>query len=433
MSNTVIKVEHLYKEYKLGVIGTGTLYSDMQTFWAKLRGKADPNSKLDVRSNAIKVIDDKKNKSFLALADVSFDVDKGDIIGIIARNGAGKSTLLKLISRITSPTKGIIKIRGRVGSLLEVGTGFHPELTGRENIYLNGAILGMRKHEISKKFDEIIAFSGIEQFIDTPVKRYSSGMYVRLAFAVASHLDTEILLIDEVLAVGDAEFQKKCLGKMDEVSKNEGRTVMFVSHNMAAVQNLCPKSIWLEKGRVVQIGATSEVVHAYMSQSGIDSYSGEMDLVTWRKRHGNGEARIVSAKLLDAQGKETTVGLRTEPLTVEYQVEVHVGQLLQFSATIMTDTGSRIVHLSHHDTPGLTLGQMSGKYKVRFTMPGLPLNAGNYNFTLGVQTPNQAPVDVVRDVLPFVAEDYIDTPRPFKSINEYAFCWTPSNWEITAL
>lgn len=245
MSDIVIKTEHLSKYYNLGVINNGTLFRDLQTWWALKRGKKDPHSRVGENKY------DSTKEGFWALKDLDIEIKKGDRIGIIGKNGAGKSTLLKILSRITAPTEGIIKIKGRVASLLEVGTGFHGELTGRENIYLNGAILGMKRHEVNRKIDEIIAFSEIEQHIDTPVKRYSSGMYVRLAFAVAAHLDSEILIADEVLAVGDASFQKKALGKMNDLSTGEGRTVLFVSHQMNAVKNLCNKGIILEKGRIL--------------------------------------------------------------------------------------------------------------------------------------------------------------------------------------
>ena len=262
MKNTVISVEHLTKQYDLGVIGTGTLSRDLERWWARTRGKPDPYAIIGRSQKP-----SGKNESILALDDVSFTVQQGEALGIIGRNGAGKSTLLKILSRVTAPTSGVVKVRGRIGSLLEVGTGFHPELTGRENVYLNGAILGMRKAEVSRKFDEIVAFSGVERFIDTPVKRYSSGMYVRLAFAVAAHLDPEILIVDEVLAVGDAEFQKKCLGKMSDVA-SEGRTVLFVSHNMGSISELCEKTIFLANGTVEEIGPTSAMIESYL-KSGI--------------------------------------------------------------------------------------------------------------------------------------------------------------------
>ncbi len=256
----VIKVENLYKQYQLGQVSTGTISHDLNRWFHKIRGKEDPYEKITL-DNAR---EEKGESNYVwALKDVNFDVNQGEVLGIIGRNGAGKSTLLKILSKVTAPSKGTIKIRGRIASLLEVGTGFHPELTGRENIFLNGAILGMTKSEIRSKFDEIVAFSGVEKYIDTPVKRYSSGMYVRLAFAVAAHLEPEILIVDEVLAVGDAEFQKKCLGKMKDVS-NQGRTVIFVSHNLVAVKSLCQRGILMERGGITFMGSADETVEHYM-------------------------------------------------------------------------------------------------------------------------------------------------------------------------
>jgi len=263
MSKTAIKVEDLSKIYRLGEIGTGTISRDIERwFKTKVLKQDDPFLKIGETNDRVN-----KGKSDIvySLQDINFEIQQGDAVGIIGRNGAGKSTLLKILSRVTTPTTGRINIKGRVASLLEVGTGFHPELTGRENIYLNGAILGMRKREIDRKLDEIIYFSGVERYIDTPVKRYSSGMYVRLAFAVAAHLESEILIVDEVLAVGDAEFQKKCLGKMGEVSKGEGRTVLFVSHNMAAISNLCSTGILLNKGTIEYFGETKLCIDIYSS------------------------------------------------------------------------------------------------------------------------------------------------------------------------
>lgn len=259
-----IKVENLSKAYQLGMIGTGTLSRDIERKWAKITGKEDPYLKIGEENDRTEKF---SNNMAWSLRDINFSINQGDAIGIIGRNGAGKSTLLKILSQITSPTTGNIKIKGRIASLLEVGTGFHPELSGRENIYLNGAILGMRKKEIDKKFDEIVEFSGVEKYIDTPVKRYSSGMYVRLAFSVAAHLESEILIVDEVLAVGDAEFQKKCLGKMNQVASNSGRTVLFVSHNIQAIKQICNNSILLENGRLKQIGNTNSVIDKYYFDS----------------------------------------------------------------------------------------------------------------------------------------------------------------------
>jgi lipopolysaccharide transport system ATP-binding protein len=291
MKKLAIKAENISKQYRLGEVGTGTLSHDLNRFWHKLRGNEDPYLKIGEAN-------DRANKGdsdyVWSLRDINFEIEQGDAVGIIGRNGAGKSTLLKLLSKVTKPTTGRFRVNGRIASLLEVGTGFNPEMTGRENIYLNGAILGMRRAEITRKFDEIVDFSGVERYIDTPVKRYSSGMYVRLAFAVAAHLESEILIIDEVLAVGDAEFQKKCLGKMGEVSKGEGRTVLFVSHNMAAVKNLCNRGIILERGMLKFDGDANKALDIYNSESlNTDSH------ITWDfdTAPGNDTAKILSIAL----------------------------------------------------------------------------------------------------------------------------------------
>lgn len=257
MDEIAIKIEHVSKEYRLGAIGGGTLRGDLQSWMARIRGREDPNSKIG--SDAAYHMGEK----FLALDDVSIEVKKGEALGIIGHNGAGKSTLLKLLSRVTAPTKGTIRYNGRIASMLEVGTGFHPELTGRENVYMNGAILGMTKAEIDRKFDQIVEFAEMEQFIDTPVKRYSSGMYVKLAFAVAAHLDSEIMVMDEVLAVGDMKFQQKCLGRMGDAANTEGRTVLYVSHNMNTIRQLCTRCVVLDHGRVVFDGDTEEAIRIY--------------------------------------------------------------------------------------------------------------------------------------------------------------------------
>lgn len=264
MSNIILKAENISKQYRLGLVGTGTLSHDLNRWWHKVRGKEDPYLKIGaVNDRSAQATDE----YVWALQDINFEVQRGEVLGIIGKNGAGKSTLLKILSRVTSPTTGVIKTRGRIASLLEVGTGFHPELTGRENIFLNGAILGMTKSEIRSKIDEIVDFSGCEMYIDTPVKRYSSGMRVRLGFAVAAHLEPDILVVDEVLAVGDAEFQKKAIGKMQDVSRGEGRTILFVSHNMAAVEDLCTSLIILSNGIVSYEGEVSEGINNYLSLS----------------------------------------------------------------------------------------------------------------------------------------------------------------------
>jgi lipopolysaccharide transport system ATP-binding protein len=288
----VIHVEHLSKAYQLGDFGTGTISRDLERFWARIRGKEDPFLKIGQVNDRTK-----KGESDIvwSLNDLSFEVENGDAVGVIGRNGAGKSTLLKILSRVTSPTVGTIRVKGRIASLLEVGTGFHPELTGRENIFLNGAILGMRKAEIKRKFDEIVEFAGVERYIDTPVKRYSTGMHVRLAFAVAAHLESEILIVDEVLAVGDAEFQKKCLGKMGDVSKADGRTILFVSHNMGSISELCQKGILLENGRIKTIGGINDCVSSYLATNFEHTYSNTKT---------SGMVYISKVAFIDAMSKE---------------------------------------------------------------------------------------------------------------------------------
>lgn len=270
MKPIAIKAEHISKQYRLGQVGTGTLSHDLNRFWHRVRGKEDPYLRIGE-------VNDRTTKGgsdyVWSLKDINFEIEQGDAVGIIGRNGAGKSTLLKLLSKVTKPTTGKIYTNGRIASLLEVGTGFHPEMTGRENVFLNGAILGMTRKEITRKFDEIVDFSGVEKYIDTPVKRYSSGMYVRLAFAVAAHLESEVLIVDEVLAVGDLEFQKKCLGKMGDVSSGEGRTVLFVSHNMASIKQLCNKGIFLDKGTLNYEGNIERCVELYSNSNSFEGNS----------------------------------------------------------------------------------------------------------------------------------------------------------------
>lgn len=284
----VLKVENVKKRYRLGVIGGGTLQGDLQSWWARIRGKEDPNQKIGMENNT-------KKGTFMALDGISFEVKKGERLGIIGGNGAGKSTTLKILSRVTAPTEGTVYINGRISSMLEVGTGFHPELTGRENIYLNGAILGMTKAEVDQKMDAIIKFSECGRFIDTPVKRYSSGMYVKLAFSVAAHLDSEIMIMDEVLAVGDINFQQKCIKKMRDVAENEGRTILYVSHNMNTVKQLCNKCIVLDKGRIIFEGQTEDAIDIY-SQSKKFDLRKEIDL-SKAKRIGELKQNVVMKKL----------------------------------------------------------------------------------------------------------------------------------------
>lgn len=310
-----IQVENLSKIYRLGEIGTGTLSKDLHRwFTTKVMGKEDPFLKIGQNNDRTSK---GENDIVYSLKDISFNIEQGDAVGIIGRNGAGKSTLLKILSRVTAPTTGKINVKGRIASLLEVGTGFHPELTGRENIYLNGAILGMRKKEISRQLDEIIDFSGVERYIDTPVKRYSSGMYVRLAFAVAAHLESEILIVDEVLAVGDAEFQKKCLGKMSDVSKGDGRTVLFVSHNMSAISSLCNKGILLKNGELTFTGNAQDTIQKYLQEYSIGTQRVSYPL---ESAPGNEHSKLIKTEVTGANNQDI---LRTdEELLLHFELNM---------------------------------------------------------------------------------------------------------------
>lgn len=330
---TAIEFNHVSKQYRLGLVSTRTLSHDLNRWWVvNVLGKEDPYLKIGSVNDRSKKAD---SEYVWALKDIDFKVEQGDVIGIIGRNGAGKSTLLKLLSKVTGPTTGTIKAKGRIGSLLEVGTGFHPEMTGRENIYLNGAILGMTKAEISRKLDEIIDFSGCERYIDTPVKRYSSGMTVRLGFAVAAFLEPEILVVDEVLAVGDAEFQKKAIGKMQDVSQGEGRTVLFVSHNMASIQQLCRHGILLKNGMVEKVGDVGDVV---------DYYLGGMKTVNDFNRSGNGCVRI-----RDLRKSSATVTLGDD-LEIEVDLEaVKDIEMVDISFDIKDEVGAQIAHVTNYD------------------------------------------------------------------------------------
>ena len=346
MSNIEIKAEHLSKYYRLGVINNGMLFKDIQTWIALKRGKTDPHSEIDENKHVGNAT------GFWALHDLNFEIKHGDRVGIIGKNGAGKSTLLKILSRITAPTEGKVKIRGRVASLLEVGTGFHGELTGRENIYLNGAILGMKKKEVDRKIDEIIDFSGIEQHIDTPVKRYSSGMYVRLAFAVAAHLDSEILIADEVLAVGDAEFQKKALGKMNELSTGQGRTVLFVSHNMAAIKTLCNKGIILEKGKLkFQNVSIDKVIMEYQN----DDFEKTSDRYLWNNPQNicNDFITINSIKITASPDSDTPEEklIQSKKYFLKFNISVkEIQPLLTLYYIIYAPSGERLILSSFSDS-----------------------------------------------------------------------------------
>ncbi|HJT44552.1 MAG TPA: ABC transporter ATP-binding protein [Rhizomicrobium sp.] len=381
-NETVIKVENLGKDYRLGVINHGMLYRDLQSWFARWRGRPDPNAKIKDVSLHQREQHRMRDSNFLALDGVSFEVKQGDTLGIVGRNGAGKSTLLKLLSRITQPTRGSIKMRGHAASLLEVGTGFHPELTGRENIFLNGAILGMSRSAIQRNLEAIVDFSEIEQFIDTPVKRYSSGMYVRLAFAVAAHLEPEILIVDEVLAVGDIAFQRKCLGKMQSV-QDSGRTVLFVSHNLTAVSKLCSRCILLSGGRLVADGSTAEVLNEYVSAvSSNRKPSREYSLPD-----SSFEARIRRVSVIRANGRIASTTELTEKFSIEidYELAAPVEGLSVGLQIISVESDLTVVSLSDPELEWSRLDARNpGYYTSRVEFPPDLFNTGLYQVRVGM-------------------------------------------------
>ena len=376
MSDIILTAENISKQYRLGVVGTGTFSHDLNRWWHTVRGKDDPYLKVGaVNDRSAKV----SSEYVWALRDINFEVKRGEVLGIIGKNGAGKSTLLKILSRVTSPTTGVIKSRGRIASLLEVGTGFHPELTGRENIFLNGAILGMSKAEIQSKLDEIVAFSGCEMYIDTPTKRYSSGMTVRLAFAVAAHLEPEILVVDEVLAVGDAEFQKKAIGKMQDISQGEGRTVLFVSHNMASVQSLCTRGMLLENGNIKVTGTIEDVVDSYLNSDGKKNAHSHLKSINQDERSGNGRVRIDSVEFLrDNVGKLPITG---KPVSIKFNLKNKYRlslQDVQLDFRIDDHSGQRLLWLS---TSLDETSRSEEANSVIFHFEKFPLNVGSYRAT----------------------------------------------------
>lgn len=374
----VIRVENLGKRYRLGAINRHLLYEELQSWWARLRGREDPHAPLNQKRPQVAGQGD-----FWALKDVSFDVNEGDVVGVIGRNGSGKSTLLKILSEITTPSTGRVMIKGTVASLLEVGTGFHNELTGRENVYLNGAILGMSRGEIDAKYDEISAFAGVEEFMDTPVKRYSSGMKLRLAFAVAAHLEPEILILDEVLAVGDANFQQKCLGKIGEVARG-GRTILFVSHNMAAVQSLCNRGIVLSDGQMIFSGTASEAVSYYLhTVSGVSGGLRER-----KDRNGNGEVRIVGAELRDLDGKVINSVWSGQDADLHLSLENYSNNSfpgLRIDMNFKSEMDV-LIFKQHNQNSREHWGNLPGKANAVCRLRQLPLIEGNYRIDVSISS-----------------------------------------------
>ena len=406
-----IEFDHVGKQYRLGLVSTGTFSDDLTRWWTMhVRHKEDPFLKIGETNDR----SHKGSSNYVwALKDINFSVEQGDVVGIIGKNGAGKSTLLKLLSRVTAPSVGEIRARGRIASLLEVGTGFHPEMTGRENIYLNGAIMGMTKQEITRKLDEIVDFSGCERYIDTPVKRYSSGMTVRLGFAIAAHLEPEILVVDEVLAVGDAEFQKKAIGKMQDVSKGQGRTVLFVSHNMNAIKSLCKSGVLIDKGRVVFSGSSSDAVREYLSSKVSDYINYKEPDTKSRRFYVSKDLEVLSTRLISSVEMA-----QDEPIEVELEIKRNSKSVKHFTIEMMIEdieeknVGSYIS--SVYEVPQKEF------FKIRLTVFDHNLARGKYslNFNIGLKDDNEygfKDYDVVYDMLLFEVK-YIDrlSKRPIQ-------------------
>ena len=406
-----IEFDHVGKQYRLGLVSTGTFSDDLTRWWTMhVRHKEDPFLKIGEANDR----SHKGSSNYVwALKDINFNVEQGDVVGIIGKNGAGKSTLLKLLSRVTAPSVGEIRARGRIASLLEVGTGFHPEMTGRENIYLNGAIMGMTKQEINRKLDEIVDFSGCERYIDTPVKRYSSGMTVRLGFAIAAHLEPEILVVDEVLAVGDAEFQKKAIGKMQDVSKGQGRTVLFVSHNMNAIKSLCKSGVLIDKGRVVFSGSSSDAVREYLSSKVSDYIDYKEPDEKSRRFYVSKDLEVLSTRLISSVEMA-----QDEPIEVELEIKRNSKSVKCFTIEMMIEdieeknVGSYIS--SVYEVPQKEI------FKIRLSVLDHNLARGKYslNFNIGLKDDNEygfKDYDVVYDMLLFEVK-YIDylSKRPIQ-------------------
>ena len=405
MSRKSIVVNNISKQYRLGQVGTGSLKNDMSRFWHTIRGKEDPFLQVGMLNDRSK----KYNSDWIwALKDIDFSVEEGEVLGIIGRNGAGKSTLLKILSKITAPTKGEIEVHGRIASLLEVGTGFHPDLTGRDNIYLNGAVLGMRKNEIKSKLDAIIDFSGVEGYIDTPVKRYSSGMKMRLGFAVAAFLEPDILIVDEVLAVGDAEFQKKCLGKIKNVSSEEGRTVLFVSHNLGAVKNLTSRCIMLEHGKLVDEGAPGKVIEDYLKMTTMP----ENTFIDQKRINEFWGRDVILNSINPAFSAGASFFHFKEELCFEIGFHVNnvLKEFLRIGCTISTLDEKPVLSLM---TEQVIDASNTGQKSYKFRIKNLQLFPGSYKLSmsigLGSFQETRKEYDVVRDALVFSIENVSDT------------------------
>jgi lipopolysaccharide transport system ATP-binding protein len=390
----VIKVENLSKQYRLGEVGTGTLKDDFKRFRYRLMGKEDPFLQVGEVNDRTK----KSSSDYVwALKDINFEIEQGDVVGIIGKNGAGKSTLLKILSRTTAPTTGSVKVKGRIASLLEVGTGFHGELSGRENIYLNGAIMGLRKWEIEKKLDEIIDFSGVEKYLDTPVKRYSSGMYVRLAFAVAAHLEPDILIVDEVLAVGDTDFQNKCLGKIKDVSEGEGRTVLFVSHNMGAIKTLCNTGILMKNGMLELIGSTQNIIDGYLNAGEIVKKSHFINEMPKK------DSDVLEIKIVNEKGESTGHFGFDESVVVQFKIIIAEKHLDAKLGVRVKDQLERSVF-----TTEVTLSEYldkQGVLDIRLEIPSKVLVPNTYQLVVALHKPNVEVIQYLEGIVGYTIEE----------------------------
>ena len=404
---TILIAQNISKQYRLGLVGTGTLSHDLNRWWHKIRGKEDPFLKIgEVNDRS-----SKGNSQYVwALKDINFEVKQGEVLGIIGKNGAGKSTLLKILSRVTAPTTGEIKTKGRIASLLEVGTGFHPEMTGRENVFLNGAILGMTKKEIQSKLNEIIDFSGCERYIDTPVKRYSSGMTVRLAFAVAAHLDPDILVIDEVLAVGDAEFQKKAIGKMQDISTGEGRTVLFVSHNMAAVKSLCTRAIVLENGKSVFEGKTNEAIDFYL-KSGVENKS-----ALYVNESPKDGSDILEVSMRDSKNNISGFFGFDDQIVLKIKIKAtHAVVNHAFLGFRVKDQYERVVFSSEVQLKNFI--ETDGVFYANIEFPKSTLFPNEYRVIVGYHTPNKERIRSLFDIIDFKIEETGTVFHKYKGVD----------------
>ncbi|MDR1737719.1 MAG: ATP-binding cassette domain-containing protein [Candidatus Symbiothrix sp.] len=428
MSNIAIRFENISKQYRLGLVSTKTLSHDVNRWWqTSVLGKEDPYLKIgEVNNQKTKGASD----YVWALRNISFDVEQGDVIGIIGKNGAGKSTLLKILSRITTPTTGYIKTKGRLASLLEVGTGFHQEMTGRENIYMNGAILGMTKHEIDRKLDAIVEFSGVERYLDTPVKRYSSGMRVRLGFAVAAHLDPDILVVDEVLAVGDAEFQKKAIGKMQDVAQGEGRTVLFVSHNMASIRRLCKTGVILKDGTMFYTGGIDDVVDTYLQEFLPDNQSRSVDFEPDKTL-----PMSINHIEIYAKGKNNDVIFDTsDTLCVKVQYSVYEDMLEGVNIHFNMFTKDEIVVMRSWDVDNnqeLLKGRKKGDYETEFEIPDV-VNKGEYKINIGWGKANHGSRQNFNDCICFEIEN-VKVDGYTKSFSRGGIIKSNINWKLKKL